>query len=116
MSTQSSRCLTAMRAALLAAPAVVAVLAVGAGVALQHHATRQLPGMIASSHVVLADATDDNDDWVQQQQEQDQLQEQLAMQEMEQSEQAAEQQNEMAQQEAQQAEQQGMMVEQQVNQ
>ena len=64
---------------------------------------QQLPGTIASSHVVLADATDDNNDWVQQQQEQDQLQEQLALQEMVQSEQAAEQQNEMAQQEAQQA-------------
>jgi hypothetical protein len=108
--------MTAMRTALLAAPAVVAVLAVGAGAALQHHTPQQLPGTIARSHVVLADATDDNNDWVQQQQEQDQLQEQLALQEMVQSEQAAEQQNEMAQQEAQQAEQQGMMVEQQANQ
>ena len=116
MSTRSSRWMTTMRTALLAAPAVVAVLAVGAGVALQHHTRQQLPGAIASSHVVLADATDDNNDWVQQQQEQDQLQEQLASQEMVQSEQAAEQQNEMAQQEAQQAEQQGMMVEQQANQ
>jgi hypothetical protein len=116
MSTQSSRWMTAMRTVLLAAPAVVAALAVGAGVALQHHTPQQLPGTIASSHVVLADATDDNNDWVQQQQEQDQLQEQLALQEMVQSEQAAEQQNEMAQQEAQQAEQQGMMVEQQANQ
>jgi hypothetical protein len=107
--------MTAMRTALLAAPAVVAVLAVCAGVALQHHTPQQLPGTIANSHVVLADATDDNNDWVQQQ-EQDQLQEQLALQEMVQSEQAAEQQNEMAQQEAQQAEQQGMMVEQQANQ
>jgi cell division protein FtsL len=108
--------MTAMRTAPLAAPAVVAVLAVAVGVALQHHTPRQLPGTIASSHIALADATDDNNDWVQQQQEQDQLQEELASQEMVQSEQAAEQQNEMAQQEAQQAEQQGMMVEPQANQ
>jgi hypothetical protein len=105
-----------MRGVLLAAPAIVAVLAVVVGVALQRQAPQQRPRTIASSHVVLADATDDNNDWVQQQQEQDQLQEQLASQEMVQSEQAAEQQNEMAQQEAQQAEQQGMMVEQQANQ
>ena len=112
MSAPSPRWITAMRGVLLAAPAIVAVLAVVVGVALQRQAPQQPPRTIASSHVVLADDTDDANDWAQQQ-EQDQLQQQLALQEMLQSEQAAEQQNEMAQQQAQQAEQQGLMVEQQ---
>ena len=57
--------------------------------------------------VVLADDTDD--DWVQEQ-------EQLALQEMLQSEQAAEQQNEQAQQQFEQAQQQALMDEQQAGQ
>src|ERR1700738_1055387 len=113
MSAQSSRWIATMRGVLLAAPAIVAVLAVVVGVALQRQAPQQRPRTIASSYVVLADDTDDANDWAQQQEEQDQMQQQLALQEMLQSEQAAEQQNEMAQQQAQQAEQQGMMVEQQ---
>jgi hypothetical protein len=94
-----------MRGVLLAAPAIVAVVAVVVGVALQGQAPQQRPRTIASSHVVPADDTNNTNDWAQQE-EQDQMQQQLALQEMLQSEQAAEQQNEVAQQEAQQAEQQ----------
>lgn len=118
MSAHSPRLMQAMRTALLAAPAVLAVFAVVVGVALQHQPAQPLSPAIANRHVVLADDADDlaQEEEEEQQQEQDELQEQLDLQEMLQSEQEAEEQNELAEQEAQQAEQQGQMVEQQAGQ
>ena len=86
-----------MRTVLLPAPAIVAVIAVVVGVALEHHTPQPLPRTIASSQVALADDdTDDDNDLAEQEED--------------------EEQNEMAEQEAQQAEQQGMTVEQQAGQ
>jgi alpha/beta superfamily hydrolase len=83
--------------------------------ALSHTAQADTPSVHASDSVRLADwsapggfATDDSDD-------QAQLQQQLAMQEMLQAEQQAEQQNEAAQQQAQLAEQQAQIDQQQAN-
>ena len=90
---------------LCAGAVLVAVVSLGAQV---NHSIGQNVSVPA---VVLAD----DDDWVQQQQEQDQLQQQLDEQESEQAQQQAEEQNEQAQQQAQQAEQQGLLTEQQAN-
>ena len=107
MSSVSSRRIINSRGVVLAGPALLAALAVAA-IGLQHRAAQPLSHPVVSrSMVVLADDTDD--DWVQEQ-------EQLALQEMLQSQQAAEQQNEQAQQQFEQAQQQALMDEQQAGQ
>jgi Na+/H+ antiporter NhaB len=63
--------MTAMRTVLLPAPAIVAVIAVVVGVALEHHTPQPLPRTIASSQVALADDdTDDDNDLAEQEAQQ----------------------------------------------
>ena len=105
VSSQSSRCIYATRAVRFAGVSLVAVLAVVASMELKHQAPQQLPHSSAGTGaIVLAD--DDDNDWAAQQEEEEQeqeqeaqdeeaqVQQQLALQEMLQSEQQAEAQNE----------------------